>query len=63
VPRRPHLHRRDVAILEQLAERGADTLRTLHDRHFAEAKRKTARNRIAPRSARRLPAPHRRDGT
>lgn len=41
-----HLHRRDLAILETLAARRAETLPWLHTHHFAGLSRKRARNRL-----------------
>jgi hypothetical protein len=41
-----HLHARDLALLEQLLVRRAETLDWLHDEHFGGLTRKRARNRL-----------------
>lgn len=45
-PRRIALHSRDLAVLELLVERRAETLRHLHERFWPEGQRKSARNRL-----------------
>ena len=49
--RRIHLQRRDLAILEALASRRAETLEHLHDHHFAGLSRKRAVNRLGDLAA------------
>jgi hypothetical protein len=58
---RIHLHARDLAILEELVVRRADTLEQLHARHFPGLSRKRAINRLGDLTAhgylRRVPLP------
>src|SRR4051794_27427935 len=44
--RRVALHRRDVEVLELLADRQVETLDELHRRYWPSNVRKTARNRL-----------------
>lgn len=46
MPRPVHLHRRDIELLELLAERRVETLAALHERLWPNATRKTAHKRL-----------------